>query len=186
MIIKPENSTYELMERIKRNDSEAFEELFENLWEPLYRRAKTILLDEDIAKDVVQEVWVDFWQRRDEIVNDNIEAYLMQSTRFRVYKELKRSPLKKDHLTYLDTVECHSSTDDVVIFNQTEQMIHHSVDQLPNRCKQIFKMSREEQLSNAEIASQLNISKRTVETQISFAIKNLKLRLSSFVFGIMF
>lgn len=183
MITKPENSSYELMKRIKSNDSQAFEELFNNLWEPLYKRAQAILLDEDIAKDIVQEVWVDFWQRRHDIVNDNIEAYLMQSTRFSVYKELKRNPLKSDHLAYLETVECQSSSDDVVIFNQTQQMIHHSVDQLPNRCKEIFKMSREEQLSNAEIASQLNISKRTVETQISFAIKNLKMRLSSFMVG---
>src|SRR5690606_3486468 len=186
MITKAENSTYELMERIKRGDSQAFEELFNLLWEPMFTRAKAILLDEDMAKDVVQEVWVDFWQRRRSIVNNNIEGYLMQSMRFSVYKELKRNPLKAEHLAYLETIECQSATDDQVIYNQTEQMVYHSVDQLPSRCKEIFKMSREEQLSNAEIASQLNISKRTVETQISFAIKNLKLHLSSLILGLLF
>lgn len=186
MITKAVNSTYELMERVKRGDSKAFEELFNNLWEPMFTRAKAILLDEDMAKDVVQEVWLDFWRRRSDIVNDNIEGYLMQSMRFTVYKELNRKPLMKEHLAYLDAVNSERFTDDEVIFNQTQQMVHHSVDQLPNRCKEIFKMSREEQLSNAEIASQLKISKRTVESQISFAIKNLKLRLGSLILGLLF
>src|SRR5690606_10101758 len=99
MITKAENSTYELMERIKRGDSQAFEELFNLLWEPMFTRAKAILLDEDMAKDVVQEVWVDFWQRRRSIVNNNIEGYLMQSMRFSVYKELKRNPLRSEEHT---------------------------------------------------------------------------------------
>lgn len=179
MITTFEISTYQLMKRIKNDDSRAFEELFDNLWEALFRYAKSILMDEDLAKDVVQEVWVDFWQRRSQIDNVNIEGYLMQSTKFRVYKELQRNPMKSEHLRYLETVASAVSTDDQLICNQTEDLISSSMEELPRRCQEIFKMSREQQLSNAEIAAQLNISKRTVETQISNALKSLKARLST-------
>lgn len=186
MISKLKNTTYELMKRVKKDDSDAFQELFNTLWEPLYRNAKSILLDEDIAKDIVQEVWVDFWQRRHHIKNENIEGYLMQSTKFSVYKELSRNPLKTEHLTYLEAVESDGTADDHLIYSQTQQMISKSVDELPKRCQEIFKMSREDQLSNAEIATQLNISKRTVETQISYALKSLKVRLSTYMLSVFF
>lgn len=180
MITKVEISISELMSRVKKDDSQAFAELFDRLWEGLYSYAKSILLDEDLAKDVVQEVWVDFWQRRSQIDNINIQGYLRQSTKFSVYKELQRNPLNAEHLKYLDTLESSSSTDDQLIYSQTKGLISSSVEELPTGCREIFKMSREQQLSNAEIASQLNISKRTVETQISNALKSLRMRLNTF------
>lgn len=178
MITKLETSTYQLMQRIKKDDTHAFEELFDRLWEQLYSYANSILMDEDLAKDVVQDVWVDFWQRRAKIDNENIEGYLMQSTKFRVYKELKKKPLKSEHLRYLEMIPATESTDEELICDQTQVLILSSMEELPRRCKEIFIMSREQQLSNAEIATQLNISKRTVETQISNAIKFLKVRLT--------
>src|SRR5690606_27503828 len=184
MITKHYISTFELMKRVKKDDSQAFRELFDRLWEVLFSYAKSILMDEDLAKDVVQEVWVDFWQRRNQIDNVNIEGYLRQSTKFSVYKELQRNPLKAEHLQYLETVPSTIATDDELIYSQTKGLITSSVEELPSRCKEIFKMSREQQLSNAEIAIQLNISKRTVETQISNALKSLKLRLSTSGLGI--
>lgn len=181
MITKVETSISELMRRVKKDDSQAFAELFDRLWEPLFGYAKSILLDQDLAKDVLQEVWVDFWQRRAQIDNLNIEGYLRQSTKFSVYKELQRNPMKAEHLKFLETLEEPTATDELLIYSQTEGLISSTVEELPVRCREIFIMSREQQLSNTEIADQLNISKRTVETQISNALKNLRVRLSTMV-----
>ncbi|MDG3581789.1 RNA polymerase sigma-70 factor [Galbibacter pacificus] len=176
----------QLVNRIKRDDEKAFQQLFNRYWEPLFVMARAIIDNEAHAKDLVQDVWLDFWERRHKIENNNIEAYLKQATKFRVFKELKKLPLTNAHKEYLLHVHAETETDHQLIFDQTNNIVTNSIQELPDRCREIFILSREENLTNAEIAHQLNISKRTVETHISHALKNLRLRLTSFLFSLLF
>ncbi|MEJ4088253.1 RNA polymerase sigma-70 factor [Galbibacter orientalis] len=178
-------SANQLMERIKNDDEKAFHLLFNRYWEVLFVLAKSILNDEAIAKDLVQEVWINFWERRKKIESTNIEAYLKQAIKFSVYKELRNSVLSNEHKEYLQEIAAETATDDHLIYSQTNNTLTNTIHELPDRCREIFQLSREENLSNQEIANQLNISKRTVETHISHALKSLRMRLTSFLFGIM-
>ncbi|MCX2679150.1 RNA polymerase sigma-70 factor [Galbibacter sp. EGI 63066] len=177
-----EKTTDQLMNRIKKDDEKAFHCLFDRYWESLYVTAKSIIGHEDTAKDMVQEVWIGFWERRNKIENTNIEAYLKQAIKFRVFKELRKTPLTEEHKEYLQEISSGNHADEQLIFDQTRHLVSDSIQELPDRCREVFTMSREEQLTNAEIANQLNISKRTVETHISHALKNLRLKLTSFLF----
>lgn len=174
------------MTRVKKDDENAFHQLFQQLWEPLFVLAKSILNDEVVAKDLVQEVWIDFWERRKKIETTNIEAYLKQAIKYRVYKELRRKPLSGEHKEFLNEITTELTPQDELIFKQTNKALANSIQELPERCREIFQLSREENLTNQEIAQQLNISKRTVETHISHALKSLRMRLTSFLFGLMF
>ncbi|NNG10912.1 MAG: RNA polymerase sigma-70 factor, partial [Arenibacter sp.] len=82
-------SSYDLMERIKSSDQLALRMLYGRLWEQMYVLAFSILRDEAVSKDIVQEIWIDLWERRNKILNQNIEAYLIRATRFKVFKVLR-------------------------------------------------------------------------------------------------
>ncbi|MCF6348566.1 MAG: RNA polymerase sigma-70 factor [Flavobacteriaceae bacterium] len=174
-------TNHDLMNRIKQSDERALEILFDRLWDSMYVLAFSILEDKNIAKDMVQEVWISFWERREKIENDKIEAYLFKAVRFRVYKELRDSKMKNYHRKYIEQIPTSNNIDDALNFFDANNLIHKTIDALPKRCGQVFKLSRFEGLKNIEIADQLGISRRTVETHISNAIKQIKSKVALFL-----
>ncbi len=175
---KGDTSNHELMIRIKNSDHHAFKILYNRLWEPLYVRAFSILGDKNIAKDIVQDVWISFWERRQEINNDNIEGYLLRAVRFKVYNEFRnskyRNKLIEEFVQNYNPLLQTNNIEQVIQLKDTEKIILKAVSTLPKKCKEVFELSRFEGLKNDEIAKKLNISKRTVETHISNALKVLK------------
>ena len=166
------------MERIKNSDCQAFNILYERLWEVLYIKTYSILGDKNIAKDIVQDVWISLWERRDKVVNYNIKGYLIRAVRLKVYNEFRNSKYKSQLIqefvqTYNSSLETNN-IEQIIQLKDTEKVIIEAVNCLPNKCKRVFELSRYEGLKNEEIAQKLNISKRTVETHISNALKVLK------------
>lgn len=168
----------ELFQRLQKGSNDAFNELFNRHWEMLYTIAKAILRDNVMAEDIVQDVFTDFWERRKTIINGNIKAYLSQSVRYQVYKQLRKTDLLDIHVEALSAISVNEYSDDALNYKELQSEIETVMDRLPKRCKEIFQLSRTEQLSNKEIAERLNISIRTVETQISIALKHLRNTLS--------
>lgn len=170
----------ELFERIQSGDEVAFQELFTKYWELLYRIAFKILRDESMAEDMVQDVFISVWERRKQILNTNIKAYLSQSVKFQVFKQLKKSQLQQVHVDAIESIALISNetSESKVNIKELTKEIDGVLGGLPNRCREIFYLSRNEQLTNKEIASRLGISIRTVETQISIALKHLRNSLS--------
>ena len=168
-----------LMSEIQRGSEKSFQTLFERYWETCYRIAMSILRDESRCKDLVQEVWINVWERREKIKNENIAAYLKQATKFRVYKELRDNPLRTEHLDFLKNISGSYSADANLEFLEMNKQLLNSMELLPARCQEVFKLSRIDEMSNQEIAEKLQISKRTVETHISQALKILRKNLHS-------
>ncbi|GLB47910.1 RNA polymerase sigma-70 factor [Neptunitalea lumnitzerae] len=165
------------VKQVKASDEKAFRKLFDLLWEPLYYYAFSLLEDETLAKDMVQDVWVDFWERKNDIQNDNVKAYLYKAVRFRVLKELRNIKFQESHLEALKKVEVSEEADaeeDVVTMEDTKMLIEQKLQVLPDKCKEVFKLSRLEGLKNKEIAEELGISESTVENHITKAFKLLK------------
>lgn len=163
-----------LHQKIQQNDQKAFQELFNLLWKPLFVFATSILMDKDTAKDVVQEVWIDYWNRRKTIENISIEAYLFKAVRYKIYNHLRDC---KFNSVQIETIQAIAIDDEVILqesLDNTQTKVHSALKNLPNRCREIFTLSREEGMTNQDIAAHYNISKRTVENQITFALKKIR------------
>ena len=173
------NEQHLLHTRIQQGDRKAFQKLFDLLWKSLYVYAQSVVMDEEVAKDLVQEVWIDYWKRCKSIQNIDIESYLRKAVRYKVYNYLRG---RKFNTVQIEVIE-DLLTDEIAIddpatlqenFFTTQSKLNNVLKSLPQRCREIFCLSREEGMTNTEIAIHYGISKRTVENQITFALKKLR------------
>ncbi|MFV0248990.1 MAG: sigma-70 family RNA polymerase sigma factor [Tenacibaculum sp.] len=165
------------MKQIKQSDHKAFQKLYNILSNRLFTRAQAITGDRALAEYIVQEVWVDLWNRKKEIVNHNIENFLLQATRFKSYNEYRNKHKRQKILNSLLSVHmsyCQPEVEKTMCFNEMWHRLQKAIDNLPEKRKQVFTLSRLKELKNNEISQQLGISKRTVENHISNALKSLK------------
>jgi len=168
-----------------RKDLKAFDIIYERYWKRLYVYAYKIFEDQLVCEDLVQEVFVDLWERACVKKIDCLEAYLFRAVKFQVLKVIRN--LKKT--TDLEAVFAHLPeqlmADHLLEFEDVDRILKESVLALPEKCKQVFQLSREADLSNMEIARQMNISVRTVEAHLYKALKSIKKNLSQIYFGIL-
>ena len=146
------------------------------LWDALFSYAKGILVDGDIAKDMVQDVLVDYWNRRKTIEPRQIKSYLYKAVRFRCYKYLRDNKLDQLQLEVIKDLD-FSITNEYEVEENVRSIklkIQDSISDMPDRCQEIYKLSRVHHHTNADIANRLNISKRTVENQLSSALGKLR------------
>ncbi|MBM1105632.1 RNA polymerase sigma-70 factor [Aurantibacter crassamenti] len=165
-----------LLRAFKESNKKAFRKLFEIYWEPMIVKAKIIVGDESVAKDLVQDIWIKLWQKREEIEIKNFEAYIFKAVQngcFKYYRNRKFDSVQLEIIEKLQPIT-ESDISRQYDLEATQSLIGHSLNELPQRCKEIFELSRFEDYSNDEIASKLGISKRSVENQISLAIKYLR------------
>lgn len=165
----------QLFLQIQQGDERAFNQLFNRLWEPLYLAAYKVLKEEDTSEDVVQELFIDLWHKRTTVSIANIEAYLFQAVKYRVLMLLRQGKYREPHQAIAETIELTNNTEEAIFFQDLEFSYQQIIDNLPERCREIFNMSRHQHYSNQEIAQRLNLSIRTVEKQISNALKQLQI-----------
>jgi len=160
---------------IKENKERAFQELFNRFWEKLYVSALKTLRNEDTSKDVVQDVFVELWDKRMFLEIRKVESYLYQAVRFKALMQLRKQKLTEIHHQILNNIPYANTTTDIIDFHETRNILTRGMTNLPSKCKEIFYLSRVQQLTNKQIADKLNLSVRTVETHISNALKKLRL-----------
>ncbi|MEZ4720514.1 MAG: RNA polymerase sigma-70 factor [Flavobacteriales bacterium] len=162
----------ELIRFVAQGKEQAYHELFERYWERLFSISLRITKDEEIAKDVVQEVMLSIWTRRETLKVDRAEAYLSRSAKLQSLKMLRDS--HQERFETLFEMDIPESPGQQIELNELQDAVSKSIEELPERCREVFLLSRNEQLTNAQIAEKLNISQRTVETHISNALSHLK------------
>lgn len=169
----------DILEGLRSGKEQAYKDLFYTYFEPLTYFANKYLKDMDLSKDLVQGVFTQIYEKREDLkISSSLKSYLFQSVANRSVNQLKSD---KIHLRHHEDIK-HRSEDsyqeDQLETLELEAKINRIVNGLPTQCQNIFKLSRFEHKSNQEIADQLGISKRTVETQISKALKVLRQSLS--------
>jgi len=170
-------SEQELISGIANGSSKAFEELFMVYYTPLVAFAYKMVSDDDLARELVQDVIVQFYEKRDAIsIHTSLKAHLYQSVRNRCLNYLKRQSLIKGHhqVIFDENRDNEAYFQDTMEQNELELKLFRLIKALPDKCREVFEMSRFEGISNQEISEKLAISKRTVETQISKALKFLR------------
>lgn len=160
--------------QVQNSNEQSFRKLFEALWDTLYTYAISIVMDSSISKDLTQEVWIDFWQRRKEIEPKNIKGYLYKAIRYKCYNYLRNQKLNTTQLEIAEAIFENSDMEKEEDVIYLSKKIDSILATLPPRCQEIFMLSRIHNIRNKDIAEHLLISQRSVENQISRALKKLR------------
>ncbi|WP_037502390.1 RNA polymerase sigma-70 factor [Sphingobacterium deserti] len=154
-----------------------FEELFERYWKRMYAFAVKVTTEEEDAKEIVQDIFKSLWERRESLNIQDAERYLLRSVKLKTMEYIRnKSTRQRHHDVILNTTQSEYE-DQQVELKELNVQVRSLVESLPKQCKNVFKMSREEGLTNKEIARLLFISERAVEYHISKAVSTLRLAL---------
>ncbi len=173
----------ELFVLIKDGNKDAFEEIYGRFNGLLYLYARKIVQDEEEAKDIIQEIFIYLWSNPNIQLKTELSAYLYTAVRYKIFDWLDKNKSKSNYLaslsSFADQGDC--ITDYYIREKEFALIIEKEVSLLPPKMRQIFEMSRQQYLSQKEIATILDISDKTVKKQMSNAIKVLRLKLTSFL-----
>jgi RNA polymerase sigma-70 factor (ECF subfamily) len=146
---------------------------------------KQLIIDEAEAEEIVQDFFVQLWINRSQIKKKaSLKNYFFVSVRNRAYNYLKKENIKRSTLSELQRFVERDLLfqPDLFIESELQNQIKEALDKLPDRTREIFLLSRSEGVSNEEIAHRLGLAKRTVETQISNALRILREELKAYLF----
>lgn len=166
-----------LFTRVRDGDREAFEQLFHLHFAPLSRFAASLVRDQSAAEDLVQDTMVALWLSRERLpVADSPRAYLYRAVRNRALNAIRHDRVVQRFESAIDPTEptLAAGGDDEMAGRDAVAAAARAIDALPPRCREIFLLSREHNLSYADIARTLDISVKTVETQMGRALKKLR------------
>ncbi|MFK7906286.1 MAG: RNA polymerase sigma factor [Chitinophagales bacterium] len=166
----------ELLTRLQSSDEKAYRLLFDRYYEKMVITALQITKDSNIAKDAAQEVFLALWKNRERTqIKQSLSAYLKRGVINRSLNIIKSRKLHMGN-TVPDAVALPipSKGDQLLEFQDLQKKVHQAIDELPDRCREVFVLCRFEELSHKEIAAQLNISTKTVENQMTKALKYLR------------
>lgn len=163
-----------LIEMLRLDHGWALKEIFNKYHVQLFSLAQGVLRDEASAKDIVQEIFIDLWNRRHNSDIRVLSHYLTRAVRFQVLKNIRDSKNRDRHIEVLENIQFVNQTEEGINADELESSLTEAVDQLPPRCKEVFVLSRYENLTHKEISSRLKISPKTIEVQITKALAHLR------------
>lgn len=165
-------------------DDKAFEQLFKAHYKALHAYAATILKDLDLAEEVVQQMFLRFWEKRELLaISTSIKAYLYKCIYNDSLNYLKHESVKKKYQDFTK-VSANSFAEVASAKAELSELQLHlreALNDLPEQCRTIFQLSRFEELKYREIADQLGLSIKTVENQMGKALRILRLKLVDFL-----
>jgi RNA polymerase sigma-70 factor, ECF subfamily len=172
-----------LFEKIKTGDEKAFETIFRHYYPHLCLYATQLLKNDSAAEEIVQELFLRVWEKRKETeIETSLKNYLFRAVKNHCLNYIKHNKIKRNYSQKI-LAETESVTPSDNFETQTElfQKIEESIAELPEKRQEIFRLNRQEGLKYREIADKLNISIKTVETQMGLAIKTLREKLRDFL-----
>ncbi|WP_240049295.1 sigma-70 family RNA polymerase sigma factor [Mucilaginibacter psychrotolerans] len=171
---------------LSQSDINAYNEIYRRYWKKLLLIAWNHSQDNGISKDIVQEVFIALWERRKDIQINNLAAFMVTSVKFQVFrhyqKEHRRVRLALENYEYDEVVLDEQKLDARFL----QDFINGVVEEMPEKCKLIFRYSRGEGLKNNEIANKINISEKGVENTLTRALKILRGELKNHGISIFF
>jgi len=167
----------EIIRGLKQDDQQMLKYLFDVYYEKLVFYSLTYVIRKEIAEEIIQELFVRIWENRKSLlITKSCKAYLFTSARNSSINYLRSKYARIPFISLSNIIEKpeRSTVEDKLVESELKAMIQHSIDTLPPKCRIIFNLSRNSDLSNQEIANILGISTKTVDTQIRIAVIKMK------------
>lgn len=167
----------EILKILKRGDDKSLSLIYEKYSETLYISAYNMLKNKEACEDIIQEVFISIWNKRKNLkINTSLKSYLHTSVMYGVYSYYRKNS-NKMNVELLEGFNTHVQYDNaetLLIQKEIISQINYVVKSLPKKCRLVFELSRNEQLSHNEIAEKLNISTKTIEAHITKALKAIR------------
>ncbi len=173
-----------LTDQLAKRDKSTFEHIFKSNFKKLHSYAFTMLKDEVVAEEVVQNIFVRLWDRAEDLhISGSVTAYLYRAVHNESLNYLKHLKVRHAHQSHtLHAMKHESDTaTKTILVKELDQRLRAALAELPEQCRTIFQLSRFEELKYREIADQLQISVKTVENQMGKALKLLRVKLADFL-----
>jgi RNA polymerase sigma-70 factor, ECF subfamily len=179
--MKQDQLTY--INGLKAGDKKVFGELFHTYYEPLCRYCLRLIPDQEEAEEIVQEVFVNLWSKRNEInIGVSLNAYLYRTVMNRAINFNNHLKIKKNHQEWAQSVDNELvNQHDTLMHDELQALYDTAVANMPDKRREVFELSRKEGLKYAEIAERLSISVKTVEAHLSKALDDLRHHLSDYL-----
>lgn len=162
------------------DDKSSFERIYRQYWSGLYIYSFNVLRERELCEDIVQEVFTDLWERKHDVQILDLKCYLYQSVKYQIFNHFRKSKYRKELLAEFAMITAEPGPADANEMQELKTQMKEVVSKLPERRRIIFEMSRNEGLSNKEIAESLDISPQTVKNQLSVALEFIRKSLGSF------
>jgi RNA polymerase sigma-70 factor (family 1) len=175
----PENA--QLQQLLEENEEAFMEALFRTYFSFVCKTIYRIVQDKATAEDLAQDVFIKIWNRRSALHQVYFKAYLQRAGINMALDYLDKNKRKGVHMPLEEYMEPVQAAPAGQSLQQTTRHIQQAIDKLPEKCREIFVLSRYEELSYREIATTLNISVKTVENQMITALKKLRVSLQDYL-----
>lgn len=176
-------SDQKLVDLLKEGDRGAFGEIYSRYWDPLFNAAHKRLGNLELCEELVQDVFVSAWERRFALaINTGLAAYLHTAVKYKVIDHYRKRITESDFLDELAVTPAnYQPADELVILRDLKRHLDLTVEQLPPKCRSVYRLSRYDHKSNKEIASIMSISEKTVEGHLTKAIQMLRLNMAEYL-----
>ena len=168
---------------LSRDRESEFEKVFKRHFKGLHAYACTILKDDIMAEEMVQNVFCRLWEKTDHIdIRESVSGYLYRSVYHESLNYLKHLKVREAHRDYtLQQEQQSASASQALELSELETRLDIALRELPEKCRTIFQMSRFEELKYQEIADRLQLPVKTVENQMGKALRLLRIKLADFL-----
>lgn len=174
----------ELANALQKGDEIVFEKVFKDYYERLCNYANTFVNDMDEAEEMVQSTFLALWEKRENIdIHTSVKSYLYQAVHNQSINKIKHYQVRQVHSEYVKHHGDFGTYDSSqsILGEELEKQINTAIESLPPQCQTVFKLSRFENLTYAEIAQQLDISVKTIENHMGKALRIMREQLKDYL-----
>lgn len=173
-------SDLEILLQLKTGNKQIFNKIYEHYWKKLFLIAYHKLRDKEEAEEIVQEVFVTLWNKRENLAIENLNAYLSAMLRYAIYAHIsKEKSTKNRELLYDSKMPKQHSFEESLHHKFILEKIFALSESLPEKCKKVFQYNKMQDRPLAEVAEQLNITQKTAEAHLTKALKIIRINLKS-------
>lgn len=177
-----QKSDEDLLLLLKHDHAGAFEQLYKRYWAKLYASAYKKLKSKETAEEVIQDFFASIWLNRYKLdVSSSFSVYAYVSIKFLVFKTFRKEYLRQQHSAIVTEQIVDNQIEELLYAKEIEKAIKEGVNSLPERCRNVYELSRDHFKNNKEIAGLLGISEKTVENHLTKALRSLRLNIKDVI-----